>query len=288
MTDAFTIKNYSILTSFNKTQIYMKLVDTVTHMVYETNVEHAELRLSLTLEDIYKIITACFGEDEGYKVGITVRSGLMKMKFHAVVGGFLRIDFDILVKERIMTNDNQLSLFMHQLEQKQETAFDTLIARCDQLEALVEKLEHTLSLVSCAEIEMRMNTFVPINSQSLTIQGDTHMKADKIHCLYKLQKLNLTQFSLVDLTSFTSYSLRELCIDSTGNNKFISLRGIDSGFPNLESLVIANAASLRDISSLAKSKIKSVKIIGQSAFNMVELRTICIEHKISLQSGERQ
>lgn len=98
---------------------------------------------------------------------------------------------------------------MHQLEQKQETAFDTLIARCDQLEALVEKLEHTLSLVSCAEIEMRMNTFVPINSQSLTIQGDTHMKADKIHCLYKLQKLNLTQFSLVDLTSFTSYSLRE-------------------------------------------------------------------------------
>jgi len=143
MTDAFTIKNYSILTSFNKTQIYMKLVDTVTHMVYETNVEHAELRLSLTLEDIYKIITACFGEDEGYKVGITVRSGLMKMKFHAVVGGFLRIDFDILVKERIMTNDNQLSLFMHQLEQKQETAFDTLIARCDQLEALVEKLEHT-------------------------------------------------------------------------------------------------------------------------------------------------
>lgn len=100
MTDAFTIKNYSILTSFNKTQIYMKLVDTVTHMVYETNVEHAELRLSLTLEDIYKIITACFGEDEGYKVGITVRSGLMKMKFHAVVGGFLRIDFDILVKEK--------------------------------------------------------------------------------------------------------------------------------------------------------------------------------------------
>ncbi len=282
MTDAFTIKNYSILTSFNKTQIYIKLVDTVTHMVYETNVDSGELRLSITLEDVYKIITACFGEDEGYKVAITVRSGLMKMKFHAVIGGFLKIDFDILVKEKLMTNDTQLSLFMHQLEQKQESTFEALANRCDQLANMVERLEHKLNLVSCAEIEMRMNTFVPLNSQSLTIQGDSHMKADKIHCLYKLQKLNLTQFSLSDLSSLTSCSLRELWIDSTGNTKFVSLRGIDSGFPNLESLVIANAVSLRDISSLYKSKIKSVKIIGQSAINMVELKTYCIEHKVSL------
>jgi hypothetical protein len=251
-------------------------------MVYETNVDSGELRLSITLEDVYKIITACFGEDEGYKVAITVRSGLMKMKFHAVIGGFLKIDFDILVKEKLMTNDTQLSLFMHQLEQKQESTFEALANRCDQLANMVERLEHKLNLVSCAEIEMRMNTFVPLNSQSLTIQGDSHMKADKIHCLYKLQKLNLTQFSLSDLSSLTSCSLRELWIDSTGNTKFVSLRGIDSGFPNLESLVIANAVSLRDISSLYKSKIKSVKIIGQSAINMVELKTYCIEHKVSL------
>jgi len=284
MTDAFTIKNYSILTSFNKTQIYIKMVDTVTHMVYETNVDNSELRLSVTLDDVYKIITSCFGEDDGYKVGITVRAGLMKMKFHAVVGGFLKIDFDILIKEKIMTNDNQLSLFMHQLEQKQETAFETLSNRCDKLASLVERLEHTLNLVSFAEIEMRMTTFVPLNIQSLTIQGDIHMKAEKIHLLYKLQKLNLTSFSLVDLTSFTSSSLKELCIDSTGNTKFVSLKGLESGFPNLETLVIANAAYLRDVSCLYKNKnkIKAIKIVGQSAFNVVELRAYCIEHKILL------
>ena len=190
MTDAFTIKNYSILTSLNKTQIYIKMVDTVTHMVYETNVDIGELRLSLTLDDIYKIITSCFGEDDGYKVAITVRAGLMKMKFHAVVGGFLKIDFDILVKEKVMTNDTQLSLFMHQLERKQETAFETLSSRCDQLASIVERLEQTINVVSCAEIELRMNTFVPLNIQSLAIQGDIHMKAEKIQFLYKLQKLS--------------------------------------------------------------------------------------------------
>ena len=110
------------------------------------------------------------------------------------------------------------------------------------------------------------------------------MKAEKIHLLYKLQKLNLTSFSLVDLTSFTSSSLKELCIDSTGNTKFVSLKGLESGFPNLETLVIANAAYLRDVSCLYKNKnkIKAIKIVGQSAFNVVELRAYCIEHKILL------
>jgi hypothetical protein len=263
----------------------MKLVDTVTHMVYETNVDSADLRLSITLEDVYKIITACFGEDEGYKVAITVRSGLMKMKFHAVVGGFLKIDFDILIKEKLMTNDTQLSLFMHQLEQKQESAFEALANRCDQLAHMAERLEHTLNLVSCAEIEMRMNTFVPLNSQSLTIQGDLHMKADKIKLLFKLQKLHLTAFSLVDLTTIWSGSLKDLSIDAGGSTKFVSLRGI-RGMPKLESLVIANAPSLRDVSCLYNMTLKSIKIVGHCAFNMNELKNFCSEHKIDLRFTE--
>jgi hypothetical protein len=260
------------------------MVDTVTHMVYETNVDNSELRLSVTLEDIYKIITSCFGEDDGYKVAITVRAGLMKMKFHAVVGGFLKIDFDILVKEKVMTNDTQLSLFMHQLERKQETAFETLSSRCDQLASIVERLEQTINVVSCAEIELRMNTFVPLNIQSLAIQGDIHMKAEKIQFLYKLQKLSLASFSLVDLSTISNSFVKELCIDSTGNAKFVSLKGLESGFPNLETLVIANSASLRDVSSLYKSKnkIKTIKLVGQTSFNIVELRTYCIENKVLL------
>ena len=284
MTDAFTIKNYSILTSLNKTQIYIKMVDTVTHMVYETNVDIVELRLSLTLDNIYKIITSCFAEDEGYKVAITVRSGLMKMKFNAVVGGFLKIDFDILVKEKVMTNDTQLSLFMHQLEQKQEAAFESLSSRCDQLASIVERLEQTINLVSCAEIELRMNTFVPLNTKTLAIQGDIHMKAEKMQFFYKLQKLSLTAFSLVDLSTISNSFVKELCIDSAGNVKFVSLKGLESGFPNLETLVIANSDSLRDVSCLYKSKnkIKTIKLVGQTSFNMVELRTYCIDNKVLL------
>ena len=129
MTDAFTIKNYSILTSFNKPQIYIKMMDTVSHLTYETNLDIVELRLSTTLEDAYKIITNCFAEDEGYKVAISVKSGIMKLKFHALIGGFLKLDFDVLLKEKLISNDSQLTLFMNQLEQRQETVVETLNKR---------------------------------------------------------------------------------------------------------------------------------------------------------------
>jgi hypothetical protein len=285
MTDAFTIKNYSILTSFNGTHIYLKLMDTVTHMVYETNVDNTELRLSLTLDNVYKIITSCFAEDAGYKVAITVRAGVMKMKFHAIIAGFLKVDFDILVKEKLMTNDAQLTLFVNQLEQKYENAIEALSDRCDELGCLVKKLEETISTISCAEIEMRVNTFVPLNTTTLSLQGDIHLKADKIKLLFKLQKLHLTAFSLVDLATISNSSLKDLYIDAGGSTKFVSLRGI-GGMPKLESLVIANAPLLRDLSCIYKMSLRSIKIVGQCAVNMNELKSFCSERNIELKQTE--
>jgi hypothetical protein len=260
-------------------------MDTVTHMVYETSVDNSELRLSLTLDDIYKIVTACFGEDDGYKVGITLRAGLMKIKFHAIIGGFLKIDFDVIIKEKLMTNDAQLTLFVNELEQRHEMAVEALTSRCDKLDCMVKKLEEMITAASCAEIEMRVNTFVALSTTTLSIQGDVHLKADKIKMLFKLQKLHLTAFSLVDLTTISNSSVKDLYIDAGGNAKFVSLRGIE-GMPKLETLIIANAASLRDLSCLYKIAIKAIKIVGPCAFNMNELKTFCIERKIELRLAE--
>jgi hypothetical protein len=286
MTDAFTIKNYSILTSLNKTQIYIKMMDTVTHLTYETNLDHGELRLSTTLEDTYKIITNCFAEDAGYKVAITVKSGLMKLKFHALVGGFLKLDFDVLLKEKLMSNDAQLTLFMNQLEQRQESVVETLTKRCNELASLIadqetrfNQLELLLNTVSCAEIDLRLNAFFPINVQTLTIQGDAHLKTDKMSSLYKLQKIVFSSFSFMDLTSFKNGSLREMTIESS--SKMTSLKGLD-GFPHLEVLTILAAPALKDFSPLYKfcGKLKTLKINLPSE----TLQKFCNEHKISLQT----
>jgi hypothetical protein len=287
MTDAFTIKNYSILTSLNKTQIYLKMMDTVTHLTYESNLDVNDLRLSTTLEDTYKIITNCFAEDAGYKVAISVKSGLMKLKFNALVGGFLKLDFDVFLKEKLMSNDAQLTLFMNQLEQRQESVVETLTKRCNELASVIadqetrfNHLETLLNTVSCAEIDLRLNAFFPINVQTLTIQGDAHLKVDKMSSLYKLQKIVFTSFSFVDLSSFKNGSLREMTIESS--SKLTGLKGLD-GFPHLEVLTISAAPLLKDFSALYKfcGKLKTLKMNGPTD---ASIQRFCNEHKISLQT----
>ena len=260
------------------------MMDSTNHLTYETNVDAGELRLSTTLEDAYKIITNCFAEDDGYKVAITVKSGLMKLKFHALIGGFLKLDFDILLKEKLISNDSQLTLFMNQLEQRQETIVESLTKRCNELASLIQahevrfkQMDAILNTISCAEIELRMNAFYPINVQAITIPGDMHLKLEKIHLLYKLQEIVFNTFSFSDLSGFKNGSIKSMTIESAG--KMTSFKGLD-GFPNLELLTVLNAPLLRDFSAFYKfgTKLKTVKVGNQTA----EFQAFCKMHGISV------
>ena len=261
------------------------MMDLTNHLTYETNLDAGELRLSTTLEDAYKIITNCFAEDDGYKVAISVKSGLMKLRFHAVVGGFLKLDFDVLLKEKLISNDSQLTLFMNQLEQRQETVVESLTKRCNELASLIQahevrfkQMDTILNTISCAEIELRMNAFYPINISAITIQGDNHLKQEKIYLLYKLQEIVFSTFSFSDLSGFKNESVRKIVIESA--SKMTGVKGLD-GFPNLEVLTILGAPLLKDFSAIYKfgTKLKSVKVGNPSA----ELQTFCKMHGISLQ-----
>jgi hypothetical protein len=161
---------------------------------------------------------------------------------------------------------------------------ETLTKRCNELASLIEAqekrfdhLETLLNTVSCAEIELRMNAFYPINVPTLTIQGDTHLKMDKMSILYKLQKIVFTSFSFSDLSCFKNGSLREMTIDSS--SKMSSLKGLE-GFPNLEVLSIANSPLLKDFSAFYKlgHKIKRLNVQQPSQ----ELQMFCTQHQIAL------
>ena len=60
MSFAFELSNYSILTSLNERNIYIKCIDQVNFICYETNVDQKELRLQFELANIYNIINNCF------------------------------------------------------------------------------------------------------------------------------------------------------------------------------------------------------------------------------------
>jgi hypothetical protein len=316
----------SAIVSLNERTIYIKVSDTVNYTVYESNVELKELRLSLDLEDAHKIIVKCLegsggaGEGssdykEGYKVTTSVNTNMMKMSFSARVEGFLKINFDIILKEKIMSNDGQLTMSMNRIEQKQTMAIEELTKKCADLENIITKQQHDFAeqleflrgVVNNCQIFMT-NIYTPqgnwcdlqststtthmntISAKEITMQDHGQTIWENISVFYQLSKLTITNFNagnnITNLTKFSNANLKELVLNCCAHGSFTSLQGIEN-FPNLEILTITSAPGLTDVVKVLtdakhanktlkfKHAIKTLKFQGCTAVNVVELQTYC-------------
>ena len=117
MTDCFEIDKFSIVVSLNERTIYVKVTDRVLFLCYEANIEPKELKLSIELNNVFQLMSKCFRKDDGYSISISVNSGTMKIIFNALVEGYLKISFEIILREKVMSNDGQLTLTFNKQEQ---------------------------------------------------------------------------------------------------------------------------------------------------------------------------
>ena len=298
MTDAFTIKNYTILTSLNERSIYMKITDTVGFMCYEGTVEPSGLRISIALADAYVIINNCFAEESGYVVNIIVSSGNMKLKFNAVIGGFLKMEFDVFLKEKIMSNDGQLTMSFNRIEQKQEIALQSLAKRCEDLEAQLKtqnslmgtEIARLVDIISKLEVPIAPTQQWTCNSQKQFVANiastvlEIHNTATSsfvqrsVNTFYQLEKLIFLNFNGIhNLTSMSNKTVKEIEIRAHNQAQLVSLQGIEN-FPELNVLTVISAPGLTNVVktlSETKHKIKTLKFQGCAAINVVELQTYC-------------
>jgi len=238
----YTRPNYSIVSSLNERTIYFKITDTVTFYQYETNVDIKELRLTIELEDAYTIISRCFEEVDG-SVTISVQSNVMKLQFKTLVGGFLKIEFDVLLREKI--SDDQIRLHMIQLEQQ-------LIAMKKQ----VVELNNTLVGAYIRMDTGNEPTFVPLNNTKLSIREHHHPCSVPsglaiVEKLHHLTHLTLENFKYTDSNTakLCSTSLQSLTINCNNYSQtecffpeayrvcFSSVKGIEK-LPKLEEITI--------------------------------------------------
>ena len=314
-TESFNNKYYSILLSLNERTIYIKATDNINYLMYETNVDLKELRLLLDLKDVYKIMVKCFSvemnnnnndikimiKDLDYSVNLTINSSVMKMAFSALVGGYLNISFEILLREKLMSNDGQLTVNFNRLEQQQAQAIRVLTEKCANLEDSINKMQQ---IIDCCQIFMT-NIYTPqgnwcdiqsnaqthlnnISAKEITMQDHGQTIWKNINVFYQLEKLTITNFNagnnMTNLSKFSNSNLTELTLNCHAHQSFTSLEGIQN-FPNLEILTITAAPGLKDVVTILKAtnhKIKTLKFQTCTGVNVVDLQTYCQVNNIFL------
>jgi hypothetical protein len=278
----------------------MKIIDTINFLSYEGNVDLKELRVSIDLDGAYKIMINCFKEEEpDYSVTISVNSGVLKLAFNALIGKFLKMNFDVLLREKLMSNDGQLTLNFNKLEQKQAQAIDSLTKKCADLEASVNKMQQ---IIDCCQIFMT-NIYTPqgnwcdlqtnaqtqvnnISAKEITMQDHAgNIIWKNMSAFYQLEKLTINAFtSQINLNNFSNSTIKELILNCGSNGTFKTLDGINR-FHNLEILTVIAAPGLKDVVTTLKNikhKIKTLKFQGCSAVNVVELQTYCQVNNVFL------
>ena len=280
--------NYSIVSSLNERSIYLKITDNIGFLQYESNLDSKEFRLNLELPDIFTIIKYSFMNHDDYTVNITHTTGTMKLQFHACVGGFLKINFDLFLKERIMSNDGQLTLTINKLEQKVSLLEKQLNQKNKVLQDLTNKLSYSTICIWNGSGSFYKLLCPFINVKELNLYCDC-IEFDRIQYLYCLTYLKLGSFDFKDIQSskLSSNSLTKLCICNhahTNNHPFASIRGIEN-IPNLNRLELENCKTVSNIPTNLDSythKIISLDLLGCSNCNVVELQTYCQLKQIKL------
>jgi len=123
------------------------VTDTVSFYQYEGNVDTKELRLSYDLKQIYTIIEKSFRKESDFNLYITVNSGALKLDFKIKFGGFLDVAFEILLREKIMSNDGQLTINFNRLEQQLAAGLSKLEKRCDELVSIIEEKDKKINFL---------------------------------------------------------------------------------------------------------------------------------------------
>jgi hypothetical protein len=290
--------NYSILSSLNERTIYLKITDNIGFLQYESNIDVKELRLSIDLSDAFTVIKNCFQKKEGYNVIISHITGNLKLQFSALVGGFLKMNFELLLKERVMSNDAQLTTTINKLEQKVTGLEKQLVKKNEELQDMTDKLSYSMiclwngnhiNSANLADGTLKPYMFPSLNIVSLNIEDSRVIRYDLIRLLYKLEKFQINiggqgayQHTNINISGLSSNSLS--VFELSYSTQLTSLLGLHK-LPNLTTIMITGCNYLKDIPTILNSyqhKIKKIVIKSCTAVNVVEIQTYCQKNNIEL------
>ena len=292
-----TFKNaqYTITTSLNERAIYIKVANMVSYVCYEGNFDTASFKLPFEIEGVFELVNKCFGNntetpdkdlEKGYRVKMELDNVILKLVFHCVVGGFLNVNFDLRLREKVMSNDAQLTINFQRVEQKQQQAFEQIMKRMVEMERRLEALGNA---EICFENPSNVvNKTYPIDSKILTITDGNTINANsfkKVKRFYQLEELaliNCHNWGHSAETNISNATVQKLTINN--GPAFTNIKFIKN-FPSLVELTMtgfAVDASIVTTMRSIKHNIKQLTFQSCPGINTTEMQTYCTQNGIKL------
>jgi hypothetical protein len=292
MTTTFEFDNYTVTTSLNERTIYIKFVDALSYMGYETTVDQSEITISVDLEAYARILKSCFMREEGYVCRVSVNSRFMILEINALVGGFLRLNFNVELNEKIMSDDSKLTMSFQRLEQTHLADVKKLTAKIAVLNREITRLSDNSEVMLFNWNALPCYTHIPTYRYMMNPHRCNITKLDmpnnhghlidfsKLNRFFQLRVLTVTIGGANNFLEAKSDSLEELAISSTGQlPNCLWLKN----FPNLKKINLKSDTTLSTalFSSLQTYEHKLVHIMVVSA--SAELTAHCVSRNIRLE-----
>jgi hypothetical protein len=215
-----------------------------------------------------------------------------------VVGGFLDVEFDLRLREKIMSNDAQLSIHFQRVEQSQlETVerIDTIASQMQTFTRKMGEMERRLEALGHADIcftnppsnNWHYIKSWPISSKQLTIQDDGSSQISqesfrKIKYFYQLEEITFIGCYLYAHIEASNATVKKLTLNGCPIFRDISFI---KNFPSLVELSMngfAVDASIVTTLRSIKHKIKKLTFQSCEKINQTEMQTYCTQNNITL------
>ena len=284
--DTFTTPVYTTHTSLNERTIYIKIIDTIQYLSYEGNIELKELKLPITLKDAYILITKCLSNTDDHLVKFSKNTNILRLDFSAKVGGYMNIQFEVMLRECIMGDDARTSIKLTEMEvkhSKEQEEMKLMIKRVQkdftgktrELESIIEKQQQMIELFGN----------IPLNGRKLNLELIEYHEGSTIHefkMFYNCKKVNI-HYHIDELSLFINNSVEELQCTLIS-----SLKGIHN-MPNLKIINISPHINMNSYTDqLLKylkeydNKLTQIIIKNKQKPDQMELQRYCKEKGIEL------
>ncbi len=300
-TNSYQFNNLSVVSSLNNRAIYIKVIDKHAYTCYESNIDKQEFKLNCELSQIYHLIGKCFAEET---VEFSVDNGFMKCSFTTCLEGFYTIHFSVLLREKILGKDGELSIQLVELQEQISELSSELDKQTTELSSQNQKLETQLKQKESEIEDMKMRHNITMlmlrnahigrdviedDVTKLTIEGDVIIACRYVSLIHGLEHLIISDYRVHNILKYCLFELKIIQINHSSNNVFNESELMHLSNKNkLETIIISNCNSIGvgHFTNLLEARttdtLKTIQLTGCRGVDKFGMQTLCKKHKIEL------